>query len=64
MRYVSYCDMGTQMYFSGCKVMVASRKIDKLSESAQILKSQIKPGSTAELDHLQCNIRNEEQVSH
>ena len=44
--------------------MVASRKIDKLSESAQILISQIKPGSTAELDHLQCNIRNEEQVSH
>ena len=52
------------MYISGCKVMVASRKIDKLSESAQILKSQIKPGSSAELEHLQCNIRNEEQVSH
>ena len=42
--------------------MIASRKLDRLSTSAKLLQSQIKPGSPAELDHLQCNIRNEEQV--
>ena len=42
--------------------MIASRKIDKLSTSAKLLQGQIKPGSPAELDHVQCNIRNEEQV--
>ena len=43
--------------------MIASRKLDRLSASAKLLQSQIKPGSPAELDHIQCNIRNEEQVS-
>ena len=42
--------------------MIASRKLDRLSASAKLLQQQIKPESTAELDHVQCNIRNEEQV--
>ena len=42
--------------------MIASRKLDRLSTSAKLLQGQIKPGSPAELDHVQCNIRNEEQV--
>ena len=43
--------------------MIASRKIERLSESAKVLQAQLKPDSEAELDHMQCNIRNEEQVS-
>ena len=43
--------------------MIASRKIERLSESAKVLQAQLKPDSVAELDHMQCNIRNEEQVS-
>lgn len=41
--------------------MIASRKLDRLSESAKLLQSQI-TNKNAELEHMQCNIRQEDQV--
>ncbi|XP_053408508.1 peroxisomal trans-2-enoyl-CoA reductase-like [Mercenaria mercenaria] len=50
-----------ELLFLGCKVMIASRKLDRLSESAKVLQSQIS-NKNAQLDHMQCNIRQEDQV--
>ncbi|XP_052805052.1 peroxisomal trans-2-enoyl-CoA reductase-like isoform X1 [Mya arenaria] len=51
-----------ELLFLGCKVMIASRNMERLSESAESMKLQIKPNSAAQLEHMQCNIRKEEQV--
>ncbi|XP_060557736.1 peroxisomal trans-2-enoyl-CoA reductase-like [Ruditapes philippinarum] len=50
-----------ELLFLGCKVMIASRKLDRLSKSAEILRSQI-TNNSAKLEHMQCNIRQEDQV--
>ena len=47
---------------AGCKVMIASRNFERLSASTKDLQKEIRPGSTAEVDCVQCNIRNEKQV--
>ena len=51
------------MLILGCKVMIASRKLDRLSASAEILRGQI-TNKSARLEHMQCNIRQEDQVKH
>jgi len=39
--------------------MIASRNLERLSKSADQIKQQLK---TEELHHMQCNIRQEDQV--
>ncbi|XP_078535405.1 peroxisomal trans-2-enoyl-CoA reductase [Lissotriton helveticus] len=46
----------------GCKVVIASRKLDKLKEAAEELAGKIPPSSPAVVTPLQCNIRKEEEV--
>ncbi|KAJ1184351.1 hypothetical protein NDU88_001159 [Pleurodeles waltl] len=46
----------------GCKVVIASRKLDKLKEAADELTASIPPSSPAVVTPLQCNIRKEEEV--
>ncbi len=48
--------------FLGCKVVIASRKLDKLSDSAIQIRSMLPAGGPAELQLLQCNIRKEDEV--
>ena len=42
--------------------MVASRKEERLKQAAEEMKKNISSDSLAEIDHVQCNIRKEEQV--
>ena len=46
----------------GCKVMIASRKLDRLKETAEELRSQLPADSVAQLELIECNIRQEDQV--
>ncbi|KAJ8307247.1 hypothetical protein KUTeg_015331 [Tegillarca granosa] len=46
----------------GCKVMIASRKVERLKKAVTELKSTISRSSLADIDYLQCNIRNEDEV--
>ncbi|KAK3597247.1 hypothetical protein CHS0354_005006 [Potamilus streckersoni] len=46
----------------GCKVMIASRNKEVLASTVQQLREQIQPGNTAEIAHIQCNIRKEDEV--
>uniref|UniRef100_H3A4E5 Peroxisomal trans-2-enoyl-CoA reductase n=1 Tax=Latimeria chalumnae TaxID=7897 RepID=H3A4E5_LATCH len=47
---------------TGCKVVIASRKIERLNETAQALSKTIPPSSPAKVTPIQCNIRKEEEV--
>jgi peroxisomal trans-2-enoyl-CoA reductase len=51
-----------ELIFLGCKVMIASRKVDRLRQAAEEMKLSIPPGNAAELDFTECNIRHESQV--
>jgi hypothetical protein len=42
--------------------MVASRNEERLKQAAEEMKKNINSDSLAEIDHVQCNIRKEEQV--
>jgi hypothetical protein len=42
--------------------MVASRNEERLKQAAEEMKKNISSDSLAEIDHVQCNIRKEEQV--
>ena len=44
--------------------MVASRNEERLKQAAEEMKKNISSDSLAEIDHVQCNIRKEEQVQH
>ncbi|XP_076456320.1 peroxisomal trans-2-enoyl-CoA reductase-like [Babylonia areolata] len=46
----------------GCKVMIASRKVDKLQTASQEMRQEIDPASTAAIHFMQCNIRKEDEV--
>ncbi|KAK3597246.1 hypothetical protein CHS0354_005005 [Potamilus streckersoni] len=46
----------------GCKVMIASRNEERLKAAAKLMQDQLKCNTSAELAHMQCNIRKEEQV--
>ena len=48
--------------FAGCKVMIASRKLERLQKTANELQQYLPSNGTAELDFMECNIRNENQV--
>lgn len=47
----------------GCKVMIASRKVERLKKATQEIKSTIPLSSSADIDYVQCNIRKEDEVS-
>ena len=42
--------------------MIASRRVDRLAAAVTELRAQLPQGSNAEVDYVQCNIRDEEQV--
>ncbi|KAM4626668.1 peroxisomal trans-2-enoyl-CoA reductase [Discoglossus pictus] len=46
----------------GCSVVIASRKLDRLKETAAELIAKISPSNPSLLTPLQCNIRKEEEV--
>jgi peroxisomal trans-2-enoyl-CoA reductase len=51
-----------ELLFLGCKVMIASRKVDRLRQAVEEIKLSMPLGSAAELDFTECNIRHESQV--
>ncbi|XP_006818808.1 peroxisomal trans-2-enoyl-CoA reductase-like isoform X2 [Saccoglossus kowalevskii] len=46
----------------GCKVVIASRKGERLNKSADEMRQELDKDSPAKLEAIQCNIRNEEQI--
>ncbi|XP_053554078.1 peroxisomal trans-2-enoyl-CoA reductase [Bombina bombina] len=46
----------------GCSVVIASRKLDRLKDTAKELITKLSPSSPTLLTPLQCNIRKEEEV--
>ncbi|XP_077993125.1 peroxisomal trans-2-enoyl-CoA reductase-like [Glandiceps talaboti] len=46
----------------GCKVVIASRKIDRLQTAAEEMKNELEKDSAADIKAIECNIRKEEQV--
>ncbi|XP_070536330.1 peroxisomal trans-2-enoyl-CoA reductase-like [Ptychodera flava] len=46
----------------GCKVVIASRKAERLHQAADEMRSELGEGSTADIKAIQCNIREEDQV--
>ncbi|XP_041371964.1 peroxisomal trans-2-enoyl-CoA reductase-like [Gigantopelta aegis] len=55
-----------ELLYLGCKVMIASRKMDRLQKAAKEMKTLIdsQGRGSASLKHVECNIRKEEQVQH
>ncbi|XP_072021224.1 peroxisomal trans-2-enoyl-CoA reductase-like [Amphiura filiformis] len=51
-----------ELLYLGCKVVVASRKFDRLSKAANEMKSSLPKDTTADIKAIQCNIRKEEEV--
>ncbi|KAL4228646.1 hypothetical protein ACF0H5_011691 [Mactra antiquata] len=50
-----------ELLYLGCQVMIASRKMDRLSASAKVMETEIS-NPYAKLEHMQCNIRQEDSV--
>ncbi|XP_064614977.1 peroxisomal trans-2-enoyl-CoA reductase-like [Liolophura sinensis] len=46
----------------GCKVMIASRNLERLEQAAEEMRSGIPQDSPAQIEHVECNIRKEQQV--
>lgn len=46
----------------GCNVVIASRKLDRLTAAADELRASQPPSSSAQVTAIQCNIRKEEEV--
>ncbi|XP_056149640.1 peroxisomal trans-2-enoyl-CoA reductase [Lampris incognitus] len=46
----------------GCKVVISSRKLERLEAAAQELKQKIPPSNPASVTSMPCNIRNEDEV--
>lgn len=47
----------------GCNVVIASRKLDRLTAAADELRASQPPSSSAQVTAIQCNIRKEEEVN-
>ncbi|GAB1285067.1 Peroxisomal trans-2-enoyl-CoA reductase [Apodemus speciosus] len=47
----------------GCNVVIASRKLDRLTAAADELRASLPPSSRAQVTAIQCNIRKEEEVN-
>lgn len=47
---------------TGCNVVIASRKLDRLKVAAKELAAKIPPTNSATVTPIQCNIRKEEEV--
>ncbi|KAM8934052.1 peroxisomal trans-2-enoyl-CoA reductase-like [Pelodytes ibericus] len=52
----------TDLLGLGCSVVIASRKLDRLKETAKELLDKVSPSNPSLLTPLQCNIRKEEEV--
>ncbi|XP_021355805.1 peroxisomal trans-2-enoyl-CoA reductase-like [Mizuhopecten yessoensis] len=46
----------------GCKVMIASRNIERIQKAAEEMRSTVVPNKPTNLAHMQCNIRKEDNV--
>ncbi|XP_070536332.1 peroxisomal trans-2-enoyl-CoA reductase-like [Ptychodera flava] len=46
----------------GCKVVIASRKIERLEKAADEMKEELGKDSVADIKVVQCNIKDEEQI--
>ncbi|KAK7482083.1 hypothetical protein BaRGS_00026667 [Batillaria attramentaria] len=54
-----------ELLFLGCKVMIASRKVENLQKAAEEMKnSLLKPDDENNISYIQCNIRKEDEVKH
>ena len=56
----------TFIYLVGCNVMIASRKLDRLENAANELKTITPPGDDQpkpKIEFMECNIKKEEQVA-
>ncbi|XP_072174196.1 peroxisomal trans-2-enoyl-CoA reductase-like [Diadema setosum] len=51
-----------ELLFLGCKVVIASRKVDRLQKAAEKLNALLPEGTTASIQTMKCNIRQEEEV--
>ncbi|KAK2140252.1 hypothetical protein LSH36_1423g00055 [Paralvinella palmiformis] len=51
-----------ELLFLGCHVMIASRKIDRLSAAAKEIRLNVGSDQSGHLEFMQCNIRKEDQV--
>ncbi|XP_071505508.1 peroxisomal trans-2-enoyl-CoA reductase-like [Diadema antillarum] len=51
-----------ELLFLGCKVVIASRKVDRLQKAAEKLNALLPKGTTASIQTMKCNIRQEEEV--
>uniref|UniRef100_A0A8D0LA16 Peroxisomal trans-2-enoyl-CoA reductase n=1 Tax=Sphenodon punctatus TaxID=8508 RepID=A0A8D0LA16_SPHPU len=59
----SFCaKMLLSLLLKGCNVVIASRKLDRLTAAAKELSAKIPPSNSAKVTPLQCNIRKEEEV--
>ncbi|XP_052049441.1 peroxisomal trans-2-enoyl-CoA reductase [Apodemus sylvaticus] len=47
----------------GCNVVIASRKLDRLTTAVDELRASLPPSSCAQVTAIQCNIRKEEEVN-
>lgn len=51
-----------ELLFLGCKVMIASRKIENLQKAAEELRQILSPSNSSNISYTQCNIRKEDEV--
>uniref|UniRef100_A0A8C5QLS3 Peroxisomal trans-2-enoyl-CoA reductase n=1 Tax=Leptobrachium leishanense TaxID=445787 RepID=A0A8C5QLS3_9ANUR len=50
------------LFVPGCRVVIASRKLERIKEAANDLQANISPSNPSIVTALQCNIRKEEEV--
>ncbi|XP_022110676.1 peroxisomal trans-2-enoyl-CoA reductase-like [Acanthaster planci] len=51
-----------ELLYLGCKVIIASRNLERLQKAVQEMKEQIPQKSTADIREVKCNIRKEDEV--
>lgn len=51
-----------ELLYLGCKVMIASRKVENLQAASEEITQEIDTASTSHLSFMQCNIRKEDEV--
>ncbi|XP_076787827.1 peroxisomal trans-2-enoyl-CoA reductase isoform X3 [Arvicanthis niloticus] len=52
-----------ELLYLGCNVVIASRKLDRLTAAADELRASLPPSSRAQITAIQCNVRKEEEVN-
>ena len=51
------------LFFIGCNVVIASRKLDRLDETAASIRKSLPESKQSKLLTMKCNIRNEQEVT-